>query len=107
MDNPIREIERIPFTFGMVRKEISSGYVMNFSTSEVASAGDCVITCTWFEVISGRASMGNLLSEYPPQKISPKTKSPTTNLLRILKLIMELIIMLKLSIYMNGSCRDL
>ncbi len=65
---------------------------MNCSTSEAGKAGDCVITCTWLEVMSGRASMVNCVKEMPPQVTKANTNKPITSLLYMLNRMIESII---------------
>jgi hypothetical protein len=53
---------------------------MNCSTSCGARDGEIVITWTWLFVISGTASIGNLIKLYTPQAMRPRVKIPINNL---------------------------
>jgi hypothetical protein len=60
------ETERISSVFGRPLIAISTGMVMNLSTSTGPSPGELVRICTWTLVTSGTASMGSWRSALRP-----------------------------------------
>ena len=83
--NPKREKERISTMPWILDKDLSTGYVINCSTSCAASVGARVITCTWLLVTSGNASTGSLVALHKPQTISASVITPMMSLFFILK----------------------
>src|SRR6476661_6907767 len=65
-DKPKRETERISSMRGRPLIAVSTGKVMNCSTSSGARPALLVSTCTWTLVTSGTASIGRVRSEATP-----------------------------------------
>ena len=61
-DKPKREKLRISSNPGILLLACSIGKVINRSISVAPKDGAEVITCTWLSVISGTASIGNLVN---------------------------------------------
>src|SRR5262245_4294976 len=53
------------------------GNVTSFSISSGASAGTCVLTCTWTLVMSGTASMGSRSADQTPMPTRTSVASAT------------------------------
>src|SRR5258706_8223298 len=79
-ERPNLENDLISVMFGIVAIVCSTENVTSRSTSGAARDGDTVKTRTWLLVISGTASMGSLVTEYPPYKTNASVRIPTINL---------------------------
>lgn len=75
---PKRDTLRTSFSRGNPLITVSTGKVMNCSTSRGPSAGALVSTCTCTVVTSGTASMGRLRRARTPSAPTKSTKNATT-----------------------------
>ncbi len=65
-DKPKRDSERNSVKPAMPPISVSMGNVTSFSISSGASAGTCVLICTWTLVMSGTASIGSRNADHTP-----------------------------------------
>ena len=86
------ETERISSTAARPLMAVSTGKVMNFSTSSGASPGLLVRICTWTLVTSGTASTGSPAIEWIPTAVTSSHPMMTSGRLRREKLTMRSII---------------
>ena len=84
---PNLENERISIRSGRLAIALSTGDVMNCSTSCAAKVGALVITCTWLLVTSGNASIGSFDALHTPQIMSANVIMPMASLFFILNCI--------------------
>jgi hypothetical protein len=91
-ERPNLETERISSILGSPLIAVSTGKVMNFSTSSGARPGLLVSTWTWTLVTSGTASMGSSPSERTPIAMTSSQPMMTRRRLSIEKSIIRWII---------------
>ena len=78
-ERPNRDTERISSTRGRPLIAVSTGKVMNCSTSSGPRPGPSVSTCTWTLVTSGTASIGSWPSDRTPSATRSTTSTRTSS----------------------------
>ena len=79
-DNPNKVVERISVFFCTEFMAISTGIVINFSTSSALRPGHWVMMVTFVFVTSGNASIGVCLNETTPAMMAITVQKKTKNL---------------------------
>jgi hypothetical protein len=75
---PLRENDQVFSSPGIPASATSSGKVTCFSISNGDRAGANALIWTWTLVMSGTASIGNLVSDHAPDTTAPSVQSRTS-----------------------------